>query len=101
MTSNLGSDLIQLSERGARRWSRKVHELAGSDFRPEFLNRIDDTHHLPPAVEGRDVKSIVPIQLAQREDAARRAGPQARRDAGADGLAGGPGATIRGSGPAR
>ncbi|MCK6550348.1 ATP-dependent chaperone ClpB [Myxococcota bacterium] len=63
MTSNLGSDLIQ--EYSEARRAEMVAEVTGllhRTFRPEFLNRIDDTiifHRLSKD----EVKGIVPIQL--------------------------------------
>ena len=72
MTSNLGSQYIQedLSEAEIR---DRVGELLKTAFRPEFLNRIDETvifHRLGL----QEIKQIVLIQLAhlQRRLAARR-----------------------------
>jgi ATP-dependent Clp protease ATP-binding subunit ClpB len=65
MTSNLGSDLIQeLSEARRAEMVAEVTSLLHRTFRPEFLNRIDDTiifHRLSKD----EVKSIVPIQLRE------------------------------------
>ena len=62
MTSNVGSELIQ---RGADHGAvtRQVHEAMHRTFKPEFLNRIDDSivfHRLEP----QHMVAIVPIQLA-------------------------------------
>lgn len=67
MTSNIGSDVIQSYGEGQQsEMVKKVHEVLARSFRPEFLNRIDDTivfHRL----DREDVKRIVPIQLADLE----------------------------------
>ncbi|MBV1909739.1 MAG: ATP-dependent chaperone ClpB [Kangiellaceae bacterium] len=66
MTSNLGSDLIMESA-GAEKYDdlkRKITDVLGDYFRPEFLNRIDETvvfHSL----EREHVKQIARIQLLQ------------------------------------
>lgn len=65
MTSNLGSDLIQQAGPDASYEETKttVMEVVGNHFRPEFINRIDETvvfHAL-----GKDeIVSIANIQLA-------------------------------------
>jgi ATP-dependent Clp protease ATP-binding subunit ClpB len=65
MTSNLGSDVIQAyGERERDEMVRKVHEVLGRSFRPEFLNRIDDVIVFGRLGRG-EMKAIVPIQLAQ------------------------------------
>jgi len=61
MTSNLGSQFIQ-EEHDEEVIRDKVTELLKTAFRPEFLNRIDETvifHRLSP----REIKQIVGIQL--------------------------------------
>ncbi len=62
MTSNLGSQFIQEligDEEGMR---RKVMEVMRSSFRPEFLNRVDETIIFRPlGIE--QIKEIVEIQL--------------------------------------
>jgi ATP-dependent Clp protease ATP-binding subunit ClpB len=72
MTSNLGSQYIQenLDEAEIR---EKVKELLKMAFRPEFLNRVDETvifHRLGPT----QLRQIVAIQLGhlQRRLAARK-----------------------------
>jgi ATP-dependent Clp protease ATP-binding subunit ClpB len=72
MTSNLGSQFIQ-EERDEDVIRDKVAELLKTAFRPEFLNRIDETvifHRLSP----REIKQIVGIQLRilQRRLSGRR-----------------------------
>jgi len=72
LTSNLGSQFIQ-EDRDEEVIRDKVTELLKTAFRPEFLNRIDETvifHRLSP----REIKQIVGIQLRilQRRLASRR-----------------------------
>lgn len=72
MTSNLGSQFIQ-EDQDEERIRHKVGELLKTAFRPEFLNRIDETvvfHRLTV----REIKQIVEIQLRilQRRLAGRR-----------------------------
>ncbi len=77
MTSNLGSDIILNSDRkknigfneevdknaGSNQETKeKITELLREQFKPEFLNRIDDTiffHALQP----EDIKNIVRLQI--------------------------------------
>jgi ATP-dependent Clp protease ATP-binding subunit ClpB len=64
MTSNLGSDII-LEEAGSGDYESlktKIMDVIGQFFRPEFINRVDETvvfHSLPKDA----VKSIAKIQL--------------------------------------
>jgi ATP-dependent Clp protease ATP-binding subunit ClpB len=65
MTSNLGSDVIQDMhlESQYEQTKAQVMEVVGNHFRPEFLNRIDDTVVFHPL--GRDeIKAIARIQLS-------------------------------------
>jgi ATP-dependent Clp protease ATP-binding subunit ClpB len=65
MTSNLGSQVIQEEEDEAV-IREQVGALLKSAFRPEFLNRVDETvvfHRLSP----REIQQIVGIQLRQLE----------------------------------
>lgn len=67
MTSNVGSHFI--SELGANReqMSRRVQESLRATFKPEFLNRIDETiifHNL----SREQIKQIVEIQLQRLRD---------------------------------
>jgi ATP-dependent Clp protease ATP-binding subunit ClpB len=65
MTSNLGSNAIQeLTARGAEEWEIEaaVRDLLKTAFRPEFLNRIDETIIFHPL--GREqLTRIVDVQL--------------------------------------
>lgn len=66
MTSNLGSDLIQqaTAEKTYQEVKDAVMELVGENFRPEFINRIDETvvfHGLGK----KHIRAIAEIQLAK------------------------------------
>jgi len=65
MTSNLGSDVIQaMTEKDASYDEMKnaVMDIVGNHFRPEFINRIDETVVFHPL--GREqIRSIAAIQL--------------------------------------
>lgn len=62
MTSNIGSHLIQELISEEEEMHRKVIEVMRSSFRPEFLNRVDETIIFRPL--GMDqIKEIVEIQL--------------------------------------
>src|SRR5690242_3369006 len=63
MTSNLGSPYIL--EMGTENWEQvetKVLELLRQTFRPEFLNRVDDTIIFRP-LSSDDIAKIVDLQL--------------------------------------
>ncbi len=63
MTSNLGSQYIL--EMGTENWEQvetKVLELLRQTFRPEFLNRVDDTITFRP-LSSDDIAKIVDLQL--------------------------------------
>ncbi|MCG2634390.1 MAG: AAA family ATPase, partial [Gammaproteobacteria bacterium] len=63
MTSNLGSDRIQASIGGDYETLKsEVMEVVGSHFRPEFINRIDETVVFH-ALAGAQIRQIVDIQL--------------------------------------
>jgi ATP-dependent Clp protease ATP-binding subunit ClpB len=69
MTSNLGSQLIQdmAGEENYEAMKAAVMEVAGSHFRPEFINRIDDLVVFHPL--GREhIRKIVDIQLSYLRD---------------------------------
>ena len=69
MTSNVGSDLIQ-SARDLEDVREQIGALMRATFRPEFLNRVDETilfHRL----ERRHIKRIVRIQLDQMAERLR------------------------------
>ena len=66
MTSNLGSDLIMESA-GAERYEQlkqQINGVIGDYFRPEFLNRIDETV-IFHSLEKDHVQQIAKIQLQQ------------------------------------
>jgi ATP-dependent Clp protease ATP-binding subunit ClpB len=65
MTSNLGSPYIL--EMGTENWEQvetKVLELLRQTFRPEFLNRVDDTIIFRP-LSSADIAKIVDLQIAR------------------------------------
>ncbi|MFC6634578.1 ATP-dependent chaperone ClpB [Microbulbifer taiwanensis] len=75
MTSNLGSDLIQKyaaardsdeldTEIHYRQMKGAVMEVVGEQFRPEFINRIDEVVVFHP-LNRTEVRSIAEIQLGQ------------------------------------
>jgi ATP-dependent Clp protease ATP-binding subunit ClpB len=68
MTSNVGSQYIQeLGGHDRKRMERRVTEALRAGFKPEFLNRIDETIiflNLEPGQIGR----IVEIQMAHLSD---------------------------------
>ncbi|MDE0219390.1 MAG: ATP-dependent chaperone ClpB [Spirochaetaceae bacterium] len=69
MTSNVGSDLIQ-SARDLEDVREQIGALMRATFRPEFLNRVDETilfHRL----ERRHIERIVRIQLDQMAERLR------------------------------
>jgi ATP-dependent Clp protease ATP-binding subunit ClpB len=68
MTSNLGSEMIQNlyvndSENNYQEMKAAVMEVVGKHFRPEFINRIDDTVVFHP-LNKSEIKEIAVIQLA-------------------------------------
>lgn len=77
MTSNVGSDIIQEAfnekpdlEPGEQRYDRMVRDVEdalSSHFRPEFLNRIDETLVFNSLTQD-DIKRIVDIQMRQLLD---------------------------------
>jgi len=62
MTSNLGSQLIL--DNPGKDLSSELNELLYSQFRPEFLNRIDEILHFR-ALLRNDIRRITDIQLAR------------------------------------
>lgn len=66
MTSNLGSDLIQeyQSQGQYDEIKSKVMEVVGMHFRPEFINRIDETVVFHPLTRSQ-IKGVARVQLAQ------------------------------------
>jgi ATP-dependent Clp protease ATP-binding subunit ClpB len=63
MTSNLGSDLILRSE-SIDAVRPQIMELLKSTFKPEFLNRVDETL-LFERLDRKAIKTIVSIQLGR------------------------------------
>ena len=66
MTSNLGSDVIQAiaGENNYDAMKASVMEVVGSHFRPEFINRIDESVVFHP-LEREQIRGIAEIQLKQ------------------------------------
>jgi ATP-dependent Clp protease ATP-binding subunit ClpB len=66
MTSNLGSQVIQehAGEKNYVRMKSAVMEIVQQNFRPEFINRIDDIVVFHP-LGTEQIRSIVDIQLGQ------------------------------------
>jgi ATP-dependent Clp protease ATP-binding subunit ClpB len=68
MTSNIGSQwIMELGEKDEEEMKRRINEAMKSSFKPEFLNRVDDTiifHRL--GIE--QIKKIVDIQLEKLMD---------------------------------
>lgn len=64
MTSNLGSDIIQrlAGEENYEAMKSAVMEVVGGHFRPEFINRIDETVVFHPLAQGQ-IRGIANIQL--------------------------------------
>jgi ATP-dependent Clp protease ATP-binding subunit ClpB len=65
MTSNIGSQQIQeLTGKGAEQWEidAAVRDLLKLQFRPEFLNRIDETIVFQP-LSKEQLTKIVDVQL--------------------------------------
>ncbi len=64
MTSNLGSDIIQemAGEENYERMKAAVMNVVGTHFRPEFINRIDETVVFHPLQQDQ-IRGIAEIQL--------------------------------------
>lgn len=64
MTSNLGSDVIQelAGEDNYERMKNAVMEVVGGHFRPEFINRIDETVVFHP-LQQNQIRGIAAIQI--------------------------------------
>lgn len=69
MTSNLGSDVIQelAGEKNYAKMKAAVMEIVSTCFRPEFINRIDDTVVFHPLAKDH-VRAITAIQLNYLQD---------------------------------
>ena len=65
MTSNLGSQVIQemSGEENYEQMKSAVMEIVSQNFRPEFINRVDDTVVFHPLAK-EHIRSIAKIQLA-------------------------------------
>jgi ATP-dependent Clp protease ATP-binding subunit ClpB len=64
MTSNLGSDLIAQHHGEPAKQEETIHNLLKEQFRPEFLNRLDDIAIFQP-LTAKEIKEIVKLQLAK------------------------------------
>ncbi|GAB3478569.1 ATP-dependent chaperone ClpB [Marinomonas epiphytica] len=66
MTSNLGSDVIQDLNQQSQydEIKQRVMSVVSSHFRPEFINRIDETVVFHPLMQ-KQIQGIAKIQLAQ------------------------------------
>ncbi len=69
MTSNLGSDVIQelAGEENYSRMKSAVMDVVGRHFRPEFINRIDETVVFHPLQQSQ-IRGIADIQLSGLRD---------------------------------
>ena len=86
MTSNVGSDRI-VGEQVDERIREQIEEVLASTFKPEFLNRIDDTvifHRLSKA----DIARIVELQVEQLVGRVRERGIEIELSDGARTLLG-------------
>jgi ATP-dependent Clp protease ATP-binding subunit ClpB len=68
MTSNMGSDLIQehYREYSYEQMKAMLMDVLTRQFRPEFLNRLDETVVFHP-LDSSQIRSIAKIQLARLE----------------------------------
>lgn len=66
MTSNLGSDIIQTlaGESNYAQMRNAVMDVVGRHFRPEFINRVDETVVFHP-LQKEQIRGIAEIQLQQ------------------------------------
>ncbi|MDA3920721.1 MAG: ATP-dependent chaperone ClpB [Salinisphaera sp.] len=65
MTSNLGSQLIQeLADTSYETMKESVMEVVASQFRPEFINRIDESVVFHPLAQ-TEIRSIARIQMRE------------------------------------
>ncbi len=63
MTSNLGSDVIEEHRDDRKKQEQEIEKMLHQSFRPEFLNRLDDTIIFQHLTE-KDIAQIVDLQLA-------------------------------------
>ena len=97
MTSNVGSDLIQESSRRGdddERLKDKLMDVLRHTFRPEFLNRVDETVVFKSLGQGRDREDRGDPAQGPAQ-AARRAQAPARGHAGGEGPCSPSAATTR------
>ncbi len=62
LTSNIGSEFFQDDSFSKEKITAKIHELLRKNFRPEFLNRVDETI-IFNKLSREDIKCIIDIQL--------------------------------------
>ncbi|MCF7800092.1 AAA family ATPase [Candidatus Babeliales bacterium] len=62
MTSNIGSDIILQAGKIDEKIKIEIEKLLHKNFRPEFLNRIDETVYFQSLSE-KDISQIVNIQI--------------------------------------
>ncbi len=67
MTSNLGSELILEGTETQASLEPQIRSLLSSQFRPEFLNRIDETI-IFHCLDRHQLRQIVNLQLAQLQE---------------------------------
>jgi ATP-dependent Clp protease ATP-binding subunit ClpB len=68
MTSNMGSEIIQnmAGEENYEEMKKAVMDVVGNYFRPEFINRIDETVVFHPLGQ-KEIRTIAAIQLKHLE----------------------------------
>ncbi len=71
MTSNLGGDIIQAADEGRRGEGRDRRRCCKATFKPEFLNRIDETIFFNRLGQARDPEDRGHPARAARDAAAR------------------------------
>ncbi len=64
MTSNLGSDLIAQHAGDKDKQEAAVQQALKTEFRPEFLNRVDDVIIFQPLTK-KQIKEIVKLQVKE------------------------------------
>lgn len=67
MTSNLGSDIIMQNPGEVEKQRTALEGILAQTFRPEFLNRIDETVIFQPLAP-EEIKQIVTLQAEEIED---------------------------------
>ncbi|MGD9129732.1 MAG: ATP-dependent chaperone ClpB [Candidatus Woesebacteria bacterium] len=67
MTSNLGSDLIAEYQADSKKQEKTVQQLLKQKFRPEFLNRIDESIIFQPLTK-EEIVAIVKLQVEKVAD---------------------------------